>query len=150
MSRFLTMSEASAHCGGHPSAATLYRLAQAGHLPVRRIGRRVVISERLLDEWIDGIGDVRATVFNEAQPVEAQPGRTVKVPKPDLAETRRALADRLTWLRSDHPEVFQILASNWPSLGSLDALATTLAHVEAVAGVPFPHVEPASPVESAN
>ncbi len=63
MSRFLTMNEASEHCGGRPSAATLYRLAKDGHLPVRRIGRRLVISDRLLDEWIDGTGDVRDTVF---------------------------------------------------------------------------------------
>ena len=63
MSQFLTMPEASAHCGGVPSAETLYRLARAGHLPVRRIGRRLVISERLLDEWIDSIGDVRAVSY---------------------------------------------------------------------------------------
>jgi predicted DNA-binding transcriptional regulator AlpA len=59
MSRFLTMTEASRHCGGVPSAETLYRLARDGHLPVRRIGRRLVISDRLLDEWIDSTGDVR-------------------------------------------------------------------------------------------
>jgi predicted DNA-binding transcriptional regulator AlpA len=59
MSRFLTMAEASKHCGGVPSAETLYRLARDGHLPVRRIGRRLVISDRLLDEWIDSTGDVR-------------------------------------------------------------------------------------------
>ena len=59
VSRFLTMAEASKHCGGVPSAETLYRLARAGHLPVRRIGRRLVISDRLLDEWIDSTGDVR-------------------------------------------------------------------------------------------
>lgn len=28
-----------------------------GHLPVRRIGGRPVISERLLDQWIDSVGD---------------------------------------------------------------------------------------------
>ena len=43
VSRFLTMAEASKHCGGVPSAETLYRLARDGHLPVRRIGRRLVI-----------------------------------------------------------------------------------------------------------
>ena len=63
MSRFLTMREASAHCGNVPSPETLYRLAREGHLPVRRIGRRLVISERLLDQWIDSIGDVRATEY---------------------------------------------------------------------------------------
>ena len=63
MSKFLTLSEASEHCGGRPSEATLYRLAREGHLPVRRIGRRLVISDRLLDEWIDSTGDVRDTVF---------------------------------------------------------------------------------------
>ena len=63
MSQFLTMPEASLHCGGVPSSETLYRLAREGHLPVRRIGRRLVISERLLDEWIDSVGDVRATHY---------------------------------------------------------------------------------------
>jgi excisionase family DNA binding protein len=63
MSQFLTIPEASAHCGGVPSAETLYRLARTGHLPVRRIGRRLVISERLLDEWIDSVGDVRAVCY---------------------------------------------------------------------------------------
>lgn len=58
MSRFLTMQEAAAQAG-HVSAETLYRLAREGHLPVRRIGRKVVISERLLHEWIDQAGDVR-------------------------------------------------------------------------------------------
>ncbi len=63
MSRFLSLAEASEHCGGRPSTATFYRLAREGHLPVRRIGRRLVISERLLDEWIDSTGDVRDTVY---------------------------------------------------------------------------------------
>ena len=72
MSRFLTMLEASDHCGGRPSESTLRRLAKAGHLPVRRIGRRVVISERLLDEWIDSTGDVRATTYpGTASSIEA-------------------------------------------------------------------------------
>ncbi|MGP0108502.1 MAG: helix-turn-helix domain-containing protein [Acidimicrobiales bacterium] len=66
MSQFLTMPEASRHCGGVPSPETLYRLAREGHLPVRRIGRRLVISERLLDEWIDSVGDVRATHYPKA------------------------------------------------------------------------------------
>ena len=66
MSQFLTMGEASVHCGGVPSPETLYRLAREGHLPVRRIGRRLVISERLLDQWIDSVGDVRATEYPEA------------------------------------------------------------------------------------
>jgi len=57
------MEEASEHCGGRPAPATLYRLAREGHLPVRRIGRRLVISERLLDEWIDSTGDVRSTIY---------------------------------------------------------------------------------------
>ncbi len=78
MSRFLTMSEASAHCGGHPSPATFYRLAQDGHLPVRRIGRRIVISDRLLDEWVDGIGDVRDTVFAEALTKGTRPGTAIE------------------------------------------------------------------------
>jgi excisionase family DNA binding protein len=64
VSKFLTMSEASEHCGGTPSAATLYRLARDGHLPVRRIGRKLVISDRLLDQWVDSVGDVRDTVYD--------------------------------------------------------------------------------------
>jgi hypothetical protein len=60
----LNLTEASEHCGGRPSTATLYRLAREGHLPVRRIGRRLVISSRLLDDWIDSTGDVRDTVFD--------------------------------------------------------------------------------------
>jgi hypothetical protein len=63
VSQFLTMPEASVHCGGVPSPETLYRLAREGHLPVRRIGRRLVISERLLDQWVDSVGDVRATAY---------------------------------------------------------------------------------------
>ena len=63
MSRFLTMPEASAHCGGVPSSETFYKLARAGRLPVRRIGRRLVISDRLLDEWIDSVGDVWSAQF---------------------------------------------------------------------------------------
>ena len=64
MSRFLSMAEASEHCGGTPSEATLYRLAREGHIPARRCGRRLVISDRLLDEWIDASGgDMRSTVY---------------------------------------------------------------------------------------
>jgi hypothetical protein len=48
----------------------LYRLAREGHLPVRRIGRRLVISERLLDQWIDSVGDVRATEYPGASLVD--------------------------------------------------------------------------------
>ncbi len=73
MSQFLTMPEASIHCGGVPSPETLYRLAREGHLPVRRIGRRLVISERLLDQWIDSIGDVRATEFPGASLMDRHP-----------------------------------------------------------------------------
>jgi predicted DNA-binding transcriptional regulator AlpA len=68
MSHFLTMPEASAHCGGVPSPETLYRLAREGHLPVRRIGRRLVISDRLLDQWIDSTGDVRDAEYPDARP----------------------------------------------------------------------------------
>jgi excisionase family DNA binding protein len=60
---FLTMAQASEHLGGVPSRETLYRLAHEGHLPVRRIGRKLVISERRLEEWANGIGDVREVVY---------------------------------------------------------------------------------------
>jgi hypothetical protein len=46
----------------------MYRLAREGHLPVRRIGRRLVISERLLDQWIDSTGDVRDAEYPDARP----------------------------------------------------------------------------------
>ena len=49
----------AAERAGHVSAETLYRLARDGHLPAGRIGRKVVISERLFDEWVDSSGDVR-------------------------------------------------------------------------------------------
>ena len=52
------MREASERLG-HLSEATLYRLAREGHLPVRRIGRKILISDIRLDEWANGIGDVR-------------------------------------------------------------------------------------------
>ncbi|MBF6556743.1 MAG: helix-turn-helix domain-containing protein [Acidimicrobiales bacterium] len=66
------MPEASLHCGGVPSPETLYRLAREGQLPVRRIGRRLVLSERLLDEWIDSVGDVRDTLYPQTTDVAAQ------------------------------------------------------------------------------
>lgn len=56
--RWLNMEEAATRLG-HISADTLYRLAREGHLPVRRVGRKIVISEKRLDEWADGDGDVR-------------------------------------------------------------------------------------------
>lgn len=56
--RFLTLPEAAERLG-HISPETLYRLAREGNLPVRRIGRRVVIAERRLDEWAEDVGDVR-------------------------------------------------------------------------------------------
>lgn len=59
--RFLNMEEAAERLG-HITARTLYRLAGDGHLPVRRIGRKIVISEKRLDEWAEGIGDVRQEV----------------------------------------------------------------------------------------
>jgi excisionase family DNA binding protein len=62
MARFLTMGEAADHLT-NISEETLRRLARAGHLPARRIGRRLVISERLLDEWADSTGDVRDRVY---------------------------------------------------------------------------------------
>ena len=49
MARFLTMREASEQLGGVPSAATLYRLAADGHLPAKRIGRKLVISQAQLE-----------------------------------------------------------------------------------------------------
>jgi excisionase family DNA binding protein len=54
------MPQASDHLGGVPSAETLYRLAREGHLPVKVIGRRILISERRLDEWADTPGDARS------------------------------------------------------------------------------------------
>lgn len=56
--RFLNMEEAAERLG-HITARTLYRLAAEGNLPVRRIGRKILISEKRLDEWADGEGDVR-------------------------------------------------------------------------------------------
>jgi hypothetical protein len=81
-------------------------------------------------------------------------------PPDDSSGRRQWLLARLKWLKTGHPAAFEMLVSKWPSLatvepavnlsGSLDALASALAHVEAVAGVPFPDVEPANPVEPAN
>jgi excisionase family DNA binding protein len=63
MARFLSMRQASEHLGGTPSTETLYRLAREGHLPVKRIGRKVVISEMRLDEWANEPGDARARFY---------------------------------------------------------------------------------------
>lgn len=60
MAKFLTMRQASEHLGGAPSAETLYRLAREGFLPVKVIGRRILISERRLNEWADEPGDARS------------------------------------------------------------------------------------------
>jgi len=60
MGRFFTMPEASDELGGTPSAKTLYRLAREGHLPVKRIGRKLVISSKQLAEWENEPGDARA------------------------------------------------------------------------------------------
>jgi excisionase family DNA binding protein len=60
--RFLSMQEAADYLG-NISAETLFRLAREGHLPVKRIGRRTVISERRLDEWANQPGDARATDY---------------------------------------------------------------------------------------
>ena len=49
---------------GKPSPETLYRLAREGHLPVKRIGRVLVISETRYDEWMDLEGDARAVVYD--------------------------------------------------------------------------------------
>ena len=85
MSQFLTMPEASVHCGGVPSSETLYRLAREGHLPIRRIGRRLVISERLLDQWIDQVGDVRATEYPGASLVDRQPHQNLFIEEQNSA-----------------------------------------------------------------
>ncbi len=61
---FLTMRQASEHLGGVPSAETLYRLAREGHLPVKRIGRRLVISEVLLATWANEPGDARSRTYD--------------------------------------------------------------------------------------
>ena len=81
-------------------------------------------------------------------------------PPDDSSGRRQWLLARLNWLKTGHPAAFEMLVSKWPSLatvepavnlsGSLDALASTIARVEALCDVPFPHVEPASPVDSSN
>ena len=63
MARFLSMREASEVLGGTPSPETLYRLAHEGHLPVKRIGRRIVISEMRLEEWANTPGDARSEMY---------------------------------------------------------------------------------------
>jgi len=63
VAKFLTMKQASEHLGGAPSAETLYRLAREGFLPVRVIGRRILISQTRLDEWANEVGDVRARTY---------------------------------------------------------------------------------------
>jgi excisionase family DNA binding protein len=63
MATFLTMHQASEQLGGVPSAATLYRLAADGHLPAKRIGRKLVISQAQLDEWANTPGNARAKVY---------------------------------------------------------------------------------------
>ena len=37
-----------------------------------------MISDRLLDEWVDGIGDVRDTVFAEALTKGTRPGTAIE------------------------------------------------------------------------
>jgi Helix-turn-helix domain len=63
MATFLTLPQASRHLGGVPSAETLYRLAREGHLPVKIIGRRIVISQYRLDEWANAVGNARAVTY---------------------------------------------------------------------------------------
>ena len=63
MAKFLTMRQASEYLGGVPSSETLYRLAREGHLPVKRIGRRLVISDVRLDEWANEPGDARSHTY---------------------------------------------------------------------------------------
>jgi excisionase family DNA binding protein len=65
MARWLNMTEAAEHVG-HVTPRTLYRLASEGNLPVRRVGRKIVISEKRLDEWADGVGDVREQTYPKA------------------------------------------------------------------------------------
>jgi len=58
------MRQASEHLGGVPSAETLYRLAREGHLPVKVIGRRKVITDVQLDLWANEPGDARARTYD--------------------------------------------------------------------------------------
>lgn len=50
--RWLTMQEAAAQLGC-VSVWTLRRLHREGRFPARMVGRRLVISERLLDQWAE-------------------------------------------------------------------------------------------------
>lgn len=52
MSRWLSMQEA-ADTLGNVSVWTLRRLHREGCFPARYVGRKLVISERLLDEWAE-------------------------------------------------------------------------------------------------
>jgi excisionase family DNA binding protein len=63
---FLSLPEAAKRLG-NVSAETLYRLNREGHLPTRRIGRKLVISVRNLDRWADELGDVRDTSYQSGQ-----------------------------------------------------------------------------------
>lgn len=85
------MSEASRHCGGVPSVETLYRLARDGHLPVRRIGRRLVISDRLLNEWIDSTGDVREIGYPGTGLTTGAAG--ARVPGDDMSDDKPDVVD---------------------------------------------------------
>lgn len=57
--RWLNMTEAAERLG-HISPDTLYRLNREGKLPTRKVGRKIVISEKNLDDWAEELGDVRA------------------------------------------------------------------------------------------
>jgi excisionase family DNA binding protein len=67
----LSMAQASERLGGSPSVATMYRLARDGHLPVKRIGRRLVISEHRLDEWANETGDAWSRYYDGTEHGEA-------------------------------------------------------------------------------
>jgi excisionase family DNA binding protein len=60
---FLTIKQASIRLGGVPSAESLYRLARDGHLPVKRIGRKLVISTAQLEAWANTPGDARGVSY---------------------------------------------------------------------------------------
>jgi excisionase family DNA binding protein len=66
MARFLTIPQAAQRCG--LSETTLRRLSRDGHLPVVRIGRRTLIADVRLDQWIaEANGNVRARVYDGAE-----------------------------------------------------------------------------------
>jgi len=44
-----------------------------------------VISERLLDQWIDSVGDVRATEYSGASPVDRHPHEHLFIEAQELA-----------------------------------------------------------------